>query len=124
MFVLSPEKFVLSNLPYYILLTHNAFRPKTTINKMSKKRFDVDRALNELSEIVKKPKSTPESLLSELESTVKVKSDISNSPRLISVERKSFRQKDSLGFQIQSPTTYVPKTKYSLYYIFDSDFIC
>ena len=91
---------------------------------MSKKRFDVDRALNELSQIVKKPKSTPESLLSELESTVKVKSDISNSPKQKTVERKSFRQKDALGFQIQSPTTYVPKTKYSLYYIFDSDFIC
>ena len=84
---------------------------------MAKKRLDVDKALNELTENVKKIKPTPESLLSELESSINGgKSDI-ESRKKKSVERKSFRTKDSLGFQIENPNKYVPKTQYSKYLI-------
>ena len=84
---------------------------------MSKKRFDVDKALNELTENVKRTKPTHESLLNELDSSINTKS---KTPQTKPVERKSFRQKDSLGFQIQNQMKYVPKIKYSWYFFYYS----
>ena len=80
---------------------------------MPKKRLDLDEFIKKLPTNVKKRKPSTQSLVSKFESSIKAKekkNEISG-PKLI--KERTARKKDSLGFQIQNPTKYVPKTHYS-----------
>ena len=90
---------------------------------MSKKRIDFDKALEELSESVKKkkpsPQPSPETLLLELESSVNFNKTKSKPPPRENFKTTTCRQKDELGYQIQKDTKPIPKKRYSKYLYFD-----
>ena len=83
---------------------------------MSKKRIDVDKTLDELSERVEKKNLSPLYLLSELEYSVEINKGETNPPAEKKLKLKKCRQKDAFGFQIQNPTKPAPKSHYSKYH--------
>ena len=80
---------------------------------MSKKRIDLDEFIKNIPKHVKKRKPSTESLVAKFESGIKAKKEKSETSGHKSATDRSARKKDSLGFQIQNPTKYIPKTQYS-----------
>ena len=80
---------------------------------MSKKRIDLDDFIKKLPQNVKKRKPSTESLVAKFESSIKSKEEKSEPSRPNLSQDRPARKKDSLGFQIQNSTKYIPKKHYS-----------